>query len=207
MAIKKNYTEEFLLEFKKVEQLLQKIYGSGKTFRDVEQALLLEGDAGTSGKMQVCRNIRNYAVHNPDIDDFMPIPEEACRYMRRLYIMFESKMFKVKDAMSKIKALSLKDEMVYAAGRLSKAGMMPVVDDQGMLAGIFNDEVLRKCVVDKVTSKTKLGSDKIKLAAVAKDMCISQQDDMENIDKMPEKAFIVTDTGKPKGKYVGMVIK
>ena len=66
MAKTKDCTQDFLNEFKRVEQIIQQVYGTEKTFYDVEQMVNEQGNAETAKQMQVCRLIRNYASHNPN---------------------------------------------------------------------------------------------------------------------------------------------
>lgn len=208
---KKDYTEEFLNEFKNVEQLIQQIHGVNTTFRDVEQMMEESGRLDISKKMQLCRNMRNYASHNPDINSFMPIPEEACAYMRKLYAEFEREITKVKDSMSRTKPLSIRDNISYGAQRLAKLPAVPVVDDDGTILGIFDSEVLRKCVADEMSLKTRFGKDVVKLLSVPAYACVEQSTPMEEVNTIFQDYDInivyVTDNGKPKGKYIGTVVK
>lgn len=203
MAIKKIYTEEFLQEYKKLELLLQKIYGPDTTVRDVEVKLTNEGNP-VANKMYVCRVIRNYASHNPDINDFMPIASEACDYLRSLYSMFESEVTTVKNKISRVKALTKKDNLAYAAQRLAKTEMMPVVNEDGYLIGLFTREILRKCIADEMSIKKKLTD--VKLQSVPANICKKTTDSMHDLREQEEKTFIVTDNGRTSGKYLGMVI-
>lgn len=214
MARKKDYTEEFLNEFKKVEQLLQQVYGSNITFRDVEQMMEEKGNSATSKKMQLCRNIRNYASHNPDINTFMPIPEEACDYMRKLYAEFERQITTAKDSMSRAKALSAGDNLIYGAQRLAKLPAVPVIDKLGVLEGAFDNDVLRKCVADGVSLKTTFGKfekENIKLSTIPNYACVMQSTPMEEVNDIFNEykmnVVYVTSDGKSKGKYIGMVVK
>lgn len=210
MAKNTDHTEEFLNEFKKVEQLIQQIYGSDKTFRDIELMMDEKGETETSKRMQICRNIRNYVSHNPDSHTLIPVPEETVQYLRKLYITFSSQIEKVKDVMSRTKALTKSDTIMYAAQRLASYPAVPVVDDEGILIGVFNYETLRKCISDGLTPKTKISKDSIKLASVSPKECVIQSMSMEDVRKLfietDAKIVYVTDAGKTKGKYIGTVV-
>lgn len=210
MAKNTDHTEEFLNEFKKVEQIIQQIYGSDKTFRDIELMMDENGETETSKRMQICRNIRNYVSHNPDSHTLIPVPEETVQYLCKLYITLSSQIEKVKDKMSRTKALEKTDTIMYAAQRLSSYTAVPVIDDDGILIGAFNYETLRKCMADGLTPKTKISKDSIKLASVSSKECVMQSTSMEDVRKLFEetdvKIIYVTDTGKTKGKYIGTVV-
>lgn len=210
MAKNTDHTEEFLNEFKKVEQLIQQIYGSDKTFRDIELLMDEKGETETSKRMQICRNIRNYVSHNPDSSLLIPVPEETVQYLQKLYVSFSSQIEKVKDRMSRTKPLTKSDTIMYAAQRLSAYPAVPVVDEDGMLYGVFDYEVLRKCIADGLTPKTKLSKENIKLIAVSQKDCITQTESMEDVkesfNESNARIMYVTDTGKAKGKYIGTVV-
>ena len=210
MAKTKDCTQDFLNEFKRVEQIIQQVYGAEKTFYDVEQMMNEQGNAETAKQMQVCRLIRNYASHNPNSHLFMPVPEELVVYLQKLYVEISSELQKVKDAMSRTKAMVKSDDVAYGAQRLAKLPSVPVVDDDGMLLGVFDFETLRKCVAEGVTPKTKVFKDTVKLTALPAIACVTQTTAMCDVLKLfqNEKLSIVyvTDTGKPKGKYLGTVV-
>lgn len=210
VAKKTDFTDEFLNEFKKVEQLIQQIYGSDKTFRDIEIMLDEKGNTETSKKMQICRNIRNYVSHNPDSHTVIPVPEETVLYLQKLYISFSSSIEKVKDRMSRVKALSKSDILSYASQRLGLYPIVPVVDDDGMLIGAFSYDTLRKAVADSITPKTKLSKDTIKLSSISNKECIEQTKSMEDAKKIfieeGLSTLYVTNDGTTKGKYIGMVV-
>lgn len=211
VAKKLNYTEMFLNEFKNVERTLQQVYGPNITFRDIEQKMEENGDTETARKMQLCRNIRNYASHNADIDTFMPIPSETYLYMMHLNTKFSNQIASVKDKMSRTRALTIRDNITYGAQRLSKLPSVPVVNDEGIILGLFNLEVLRKCISDELSLKTKIGKDNIKLASLVPDMCIDQNTSMITAEELFSNnnfdMLIVTDNGKTKGKYRGTLLR
>lgn len=211
MAIKKDFTEEYLMEFRKVEQLIKQIHGTNVTFRDMESIMEQRGCLDVAQKMQLCRNIRNYASHNPDITTFMPIPDEACQYLRSLYSLFESEITTVKDAMSRTKALTIRDNIVYAAQRLGKLSSVPVVGDDGIIIGVFTNEILRKCVSDELSLKSKFGKGIIKLTPVTNSMCVTTAMPMKDVDdifvKLRTDVLYVTNDGTAKGKYMGTVVR
>lgn len=210
MAKTKDCTQEFLNEFKRVEQIIQQVYGAEKTFYDLEQIMNEQGNAETAKQMQVCRLIRNYASHNPNSHNFMPVPEELVAYLQKLYIEISSELQKVKDAMSRTKAMLKSDDVAYGAQRLAKLPAVPVVDSDGMLLGAFDFETLRKCVAEGVTPKTKLSKETVKLSSVQAISCVTQHMAMCDVLKLFKDEGLpiiyVTDTGKPKGKYIGTVV-
>ena len=137
---KKDYTEEFLTEFKKVEQLIKQVYEPTTTFRDVEQMMENNGESSVAKKMQICRIVRNYASHDNDLNAFLPVSEETCNYMRELYRIINNEITVAKDSMSRIKPLDLKDNLIQASKRLLKLPAIPVVDKNGVIIGIFNEK-------------------------------------------------------------------
>ena len=211
MAVKKDFTEEFLMEFRKVEQLIKQVHGPNVTFRDVESIMEQRGCLDVQQKMQLCRNVRNYASHNPDINTFMPIPEEACNYLRSLYNLFESEITTVKDTMSRTKALTIRDNIVYAAQRLGKLSSVPVVSDDGIILGAFTNDVLRKCVSEEMSLKARFGKGAIKLTPVTNAMCVQTSMPMKEADdvfvKLRTDILYVTSDGTTKGKYIGTVVR
>lgn len=210
MAKQKDYTDEFLNEFKKVEQVIQQVYGSDKTFRDVEMMMDEKGNTDISKPMQVCRIIRNYASHNADSHLIIPVPEETYKYLQKLNAMFSSEIQKAKDLMSRTKAMTKNDDLAYAAQRLSKMPEVPVIDDNGILKGTFTKDVLCKCVADGVTPKTKISKDVIKLQPIQMCACVSSNDAATDIIETFRThnlaTMYVTNDGTPAGKYIGTII-
>jgi len=211
MANKKDYTEEFLTEFRNIEQLLQQLYGPNTTFRDVEQKLEAKGDTDVTKKMYVLRVMRNYASHNPDMNTFMPVSEESCVYMRKLYDMFKREITTVKDSMSRTKPLSIQDNIVQGAKRLLKLPAIPVVDNNGIMLGVFNSDVLKKCVSEEMSLKMRFGKDVVKLAQIPNRSCVMQnmpmKDVFETMSDCGLDMMFVTDDGTSKGKFIGTVVK
>ena len=160
---KKDYTEEFLTEFKKVEQLIKVVYGPTITFRDVEQMMENRNENGIAKKMQICRIVRNYASHDNDLNTFLPVSEETCEYMRSLYKLINNEIATAKDTMSRIKPLDVKDNLIQASKRLLKLSAIPVVDKNGIIIGVFDDDVLKKSISAECSLKTNFSKGLIKL--------------------------------------------
>lgn len=203
----KSKTEDFLVMFKMIELKAKELYGTDKSFADLESECMGKGDFANGKKMQLCRNLRNYASHNPDMDEFIPVPEETLNYLMKIYKYLENQTKKAKDEMSRIKPLSLKDNLIQGAKRLGRLPEMPVVDEDGKIVGIFTNDVLRKCVSDEISMKSKFIKEEIKLKPLVSANCVSQQAEMQNVDNKLKttKVIYVTDDGTANGKFIGVI--
>lgn len=202
----KNYTTEFIEEFRKTERIIQQIEGTATTFRDMELNEQQSGDSELAAKMQVCRILRNYITHHPDADSFIPIPKDTYLQLQKIRMQFEEKIMKVKEQMIRVKALSMKDNLIYAADRIVRYPVLPVIDDEGNIIGLFTTKVLCQCVANELSLKTKLGRDTVKLERIQNAAYISPEMCLKDIEK-GKIIFLVTDDGKPEGKYKGMLIR
>lgn len=207
MKQKTDYTDDFLSVFKSIEVKIQEVYGSDHVFRDLEAMAESAGDLNYSRKLQLCRMIRNYASHNPDIHEFLPIPETTYNYLQSVYGILSNQTLKVKDKMSRIKPLTMKDNLIQGAKRLARLSEIPVVDSDGVVIGIFTNDVLRKCVSDELSMKSRFSKEEIKLQPLTGAKCVTQNEEMSEVaNRLKEQNVLyVTDNGSALGKFIGVV--
>lgn len=208
---KKDYTEEFLIEFRKIEQLVKQVYGPNTTFRDVEQMMEDKGESSIAKKMQICRIVRNYASHDNDLNTFLPVSEETCNFMRDLYKMINNEISTAKDEMSRIKPLDVKDNLIQASKRLLKLPAIPVVDKNGVVIGVFDSDVLKKSVAGELSLKTNFSKGLVKLTSLSSSICLIQSTPMtivEDVFRQENTNIVyVTSDGTSKGKFIGVITK
>lgn len=193
----KSYKDEFLQEFRRCEETIRQIGDNRYSFRDMEMQKE-SSDPVFAQKMTLSRQIRNYASHNTDIDTFLPIPKELVTFMGVVNKELLKDVSLVKDCMSRAKALTDKDNLQAAAGRLSKLSAVPVVDAKGELKGLFDAAALAKAVNAGATPKGKLS--KITLTKIPSKMITAKDVAVKDL----EKGFYVVVNPKTK-KYEGVV--
>ena len=156
-------------------------------------------DPKEQNKMHLCRNVRNYLVHEPE--DFIYPTQEMIDFLDMHTKKVEMMTGHVKDVMVSVTPLTDKDTVLDAARKLSRYKCIPYVNDDGVLVGLVTDTTIRKSIINcdidssvkEIEKYLEKGKKFIKASAPAKSLSTT----------CPIQ--IVTDTGKRDGKYKGIV--
>lgn len=188
--------KKFLLSYQLLEKAISDSSMPSTTVYEYTDTML---DSKDQNKMHLCRNVRNFLVHEPE--DFVLPSQEMINYLDAHRKKIEMTIGYAKDVMTAITPLKADDSISDAARKLSRYCCVPYVDDNGALIGLVTDTVIRKAVVNESLDCTVKEIEKylekahkfIKPDMPSKSLSINQP------------VQIVTDNGKKDGRYKGVV--
>ncbi len=147
-----------------------------------------------SGRLRMCRMMRNFLSHNDSSDAFV-VPTPAMIAFLEEEAKKEKRKKKTAGEVSKrIKPVHENDPLQETVGRLARLPFMPVTDEDGILVGIITPESV--CAVyakSSLNARTKAGT------AVVKCVPVSDDTPAEDISE----SCVVADAS---GKYKGVIV-
>lgn len=147
-----------------------------------------------SGRLRMCRMMRNFLSHN-DSSDAFAVPTPAMITFLEEEAKKEKQKKKTAGEVSKrIKPVHENDPLQDAVGRLARLPFMPVTDEDGMLVGIITPES-----VCAVYAKSSLGVRTKAGVAIVKCVPVLSDAPAEDVGE----SCVVADAS---GKYKGVIV-
>ena len=188
----KKETTAFLDAYKRLEGVIKK---SGLTMYDWEKNFVPTED--DYSKMRICRLTRNLIAH--EYEDFIYPSQQMIDFLNEKADSEEAKYEHVKDRMVRLTAISSGEKIRDAVIKLSKRLTgIPVIDADKNFKGMFMpEEAVRAVAADTMSKSIEKAAKLQSLKATKTDVLIDTL--------MPGTTYVVTDTGKPDGKYKGLL--
>lgn len=145
--------EKFLNQYKELEQAVRKIYGENYTVWDYENNQI---DIEDKPLLTQCRSLRNFIVHNPNKNYYLIPTEDATLFLKELTDKILSSVLSCKDKMLRLRKFYTEKDKIYdvaCACKSNNSYMVPIVDDNKIILGIFNTNVLLNTVVNDISVK------------------------------------------------------
>ena len=208
---------EFLEEYRRLEQLLKQIDKLPDTVLDLESIL----ESEDSERLKVCRILRNYSAHHADAKKFINVADGTLSFMRGLNDKLEAKYLSIKSSL--VKAPAVKDTVNIKAALIQlaknrkyfeKSNKVPcliVMDKTGKPTAQLTADLLAQALeLGNYELTTKLSSILASKSAKAKtfikeakSFTLVESSVLKYSDKMLTETTVVVDK---KGKYTGLVI-
>lgn len=145
--------EKFLNQYKELEQAVRKIYGENYTVWDYENNQI---DIEDKPLLTQCRSLRNFIVHNLNKNYYLIPTEDATLFLKELTDKILSSVLSCKDKMLRLRKFYTEKDKIYdvaCACKSNNSYMVPIVDDNKIILGIFNTNVLLNTVVNDISVK------------------------------------------------------
>lgn len=145
--------EKFLNQYKELEQAVRKIYGENYTVWDYENNQI---DIEDKPLLTQCRSLRNFIVHNPNKNYYLIPTEDATLFLKELTDKILSSVLSCRDKMLRLRKFYTEKDKIYdvaCACKSNNSYMVPIVDDNKIILGIFNTNVLLNTVVNDISVK------------------------------------------------------
>mgnify|MGYP004498662355 FL=1 len=191
--------EKFLNQYKELEQAVRKIYGENYTVWDYENNQINIEDKPL---LTQCRSLRNYIVHNPNKNYCLIPTEDATLFLKELTDKILSSVLSCKDKMLRLRKFYTEKDKIYdvaCACKSNNSYMVPIVDDNKIILGIFNTNVLLNTVVNDISVKKA-----IKYITLDKNF-ITVKPTLP-YEECPNLAY-VTEDGTKNTKLLGVIYK
>ena len=145
--------EKFLNQYKELEQAVRKIYGENYTVWDYENNQI---DIEDKPLLTQCRSLRNFIVHNPNKNYYLIPTEDATLFLKELTDKILSSVLSCKDKMLRLRKFYTEMDKIYdvaCACKSNNSYMVPIIDDNKIVLGIFNTNVLLNAVINEISVK------------------------------------------------------
>lgn len=145
--------EKFLNQYKELEQAVRKIYGENYTVWDYENNQI---DIEDKPLLTQCRSLRNFIVHNPNKNYYLIPTEDATLFLKELTDKILSSVLSCKDKMLRLRKFYTEKDKIYdvaCACKSNNSYMVPIIDDNKIVLGIFNTNVLLNAVINEISVK------------------------------------------------------
>lgn len=128
----------FLNKYLRLESAIKQNPDLPDTVLDYESTL----DQDTAEKMRLCRIIRNYCRHHDDYKKFVEINSGMISFLESQINSVESYLTHVKDAMKRIKPVSISSNLKTMTDAVlsSRLEIVPVEDDSGVIIALIGAE-------------------------------------------------------------------
>lgn len=198
----------FLEQFKMCENAIRRVFGEDCNFKWYEEKISEEAGE-IAQKMYVCRVLRNYISHNPHANEFIDISSKTIAFLQSLELQILGLQQTCKDKMKKIRnPLTSKNKIIDIVAYLQQMPYVPILDDNKKIIGLFTDDVLRKVVLQNISTKKSIGT--LLLIPINKIKYYKPIDcytDVVQEMKNNHSSFaIITDDGTKNGKFMGYII-
>lgn len=191
--------ENFLNQYKELEQAVRKIYGENYTVWDYENTQINIEDKPL---LTQCRSLRNFIVHNPNKNNYFIPTDDAISFLKDLTDNILSSVLSCKDKMMRFrKFYTEKDKIcdVASACKSNNAYTVPIIDDNKIILGVFNTNVLLNTVVNDISVKKS-----IKYVTLDKNFVTAAP--TLPYEECPDFAYI-TEDGTKNSKLIGIINK
>ena len=191
--------EKFLNQYKELEQAVRKIYGENYTVWDYENNQI---DIEDKPLLTQCRSLRNFIVHNPNKNYYLIPTEDATRFLKELTDKILSSVLSCKDKMLRLRKFYTEKDKIYdvaCACKSNNSYMVPIIDDNKIVLGIFNTNVLLNTVINDISVKKA-----IKYITLDKNF-ITVKPTLP-YEECPNLAY-VTEDGTKNTKLLGVIYK
>ena len=191
--------ENFLNQYKELEQAVRKIYGENYTVWDYENNQI---DIEDKPLLTQCRSLRNFIVHNPNKNYYLIPTEDATLFLKELSDKILSSVLSCKDKMLRLRKFYIEKDKIYdvaCACKSNNSYMVPIVDDNKIILGIFNTNVLLNTVINDISGKKA-----IKYITLDKNF-ITVKPTLP-YEECPNLAY-VTEDGTKNTKLLGVIYK
>lgn len=191
--------ENFLNQYKELEQAVRKIYGENYTVWDYENNQI---DIEDKPLLTQCRSLRNFIVHNPNKNYYLIPTENATLFLKELSDKILSSVLSCKDKMLRLRKFYIEKDKIYdvaCACKSNNSYMVPIVDDNKIILGIFNTNVLLNTVINDISVKKA-----IKYITLDKNF-ITVKPTLP-YEECPNLAY-VTEDGTKNTKLLGVIYK
>ena len=145
--------EKFLNQYKELEQAVRKIYGENYTVWDYQNNQI---DIEDKPLLTQCRSLRNFIVHNPNKNYYLIPTEDATLFLKELTDKILSSVLSCKDKMLRLRKFYTEKDKIYdvaCACKSNNSYMVPIIDDNKIVLGIFNTNVLLNAVINEISVK------------------------------------------------------
>lgn len=154
-------------------------------------------------KLKLCRMVRNYIQHNEDYADFVAVTPAMITFLAHETARALEYTQKASDVMVRTKPLKETDIISESLSRLKNADFIPVVRDDRTVMGVFSARSLADMILAGLTKTSSFADMQNQLLkGIRIRFCPA---DRPVFDMIGQK-YIVTDTGKRDGKYIGTVV-
>lgn len=191
--------EKFLNQYKELEQAVRKIYGENYTVWDYENNQI---DIEDKPLLTQCRSLRNFIVHNPNKNYYLIPTEDAILFLKELTDKILSSVLSCKDKMLRLRKFYTEKDKIYdvaCACKSNNSYMVPIIDDNKIVLGIFNTNVLLNAVINEISVKKT-----IKYVTLDKNF-ITVKPTLP-YEECPNLAY-VTEDGTKNTKLLGVIYK
>lgn len=191
--------EKFLNQYKELEQTVRKIYGENYTVWDYENNQINIEDKPL---LTQCRSLRNFIVHNPNKNYCLIPTEDATLFLKELTDKILSSVLSCKDKMLRLRKFYTEKDKIYdvaCACKSNNSYMVPIIDDNKIVLGIFNTNVLLNAVINEISVKKT-----IKYVTLDKNF-ITVKPTLP-YEECPNYAY-VTEDGTKNTKLLGVIYK
>lgn len=191
--------ENFLNQYKELEQAVRKIYGENYTVWDYENNQI---DIEDKPLLTQCRSLRNFIVHNPNKNYYLIPTEDATLFLKELSDKILSSVLSCKDKMLRLRKFYIEKDKIYdvaCACKSNNSYMVPIVDDNKIILEIFNTNVLLNTVINDISVKKA-----IKYITLDKNF-ITVKPTLP-YEECPNLAY-VTEDGTKNTKLLGVIYK
>ena len=191
--------EKFLNQYKELEQAVRKIYGENYTVWDYENNQI---DIEDKPLLTQCRSLRNFIVHNPNKNYYLIPTEDATLFLKELTDKILSSVLSCKDKMLRLRKIYTEKDKIYdvaCACKSNNSYMVPIIDDNKIVLGIFNTNVLLNTVINDISVKKA-----IKYITLDKNF-ITVKPTLP-YEECPNLAY-VTEDGTKNTKLLGVIYK
>lgn len=191
--------EKFLNQYKELEQAVRKIYGENYTVWDYENNQI---DIEDKPLLTQCRSLRNFIVHNPNKNYYLIPTEDATLFLKELTDKILSSVLSCKDKMLRLRKFYTEKDKIYdvaCACKSNNSYMVPIIDDNKIVLGIFNTNVLLNAVINEISVKKT-----IKYVTLDKNF-ITVKSTLP-YEECPNLAY-VTEDGTKNTKLLGVIYK
>lgn len=191
--------EKFLNQYKELEQAVRKIYGENYTVWDYENNQI---DIEDKPLLTQCRSLRNFIVHNPNKNYYLIPTEDATLFLKELTDKILSSVLSCKDKMLRLRKFYTEKDKIYdvaCACKSNNSYMVPIIDDNKIVLGIFNTNVLLNAVINEISVKKT-----IKYVTLDKNF-ITVKPTLP-YEECPNLAY-VTEDGTKNTKLLGVIYK
>lgn len=191
--------EKFLNQYKELEQAVRKIYGENYTVWDYENNQI---DIEDKPLLTQCRSLRNFIVHNPNKNYYLIPTEDATLFLKELTDKILLSVLSCKDKMLRLRKFYTEKDKIYdvaCACKSNNSYMVPIIDDNKIVLGIFNTNVLLNTVINDISVKKA-----IKYITLDKNF-ITVKPTLP-YEECPNLAY-VTEDGTKNTKLLGVIYK
>lgn len=191
--------EKFLNQYKELEQAVRKIYGENYTVWDYENNQI---DIEDKPLLTQCRSLRNFIVHNPNKNYYLIPTEDAILFLKELTDKILSSVLSCKDKMLRLRKFYTEKDKIYdvaCACKSNNSYMIPIIDDNKIVLGIFNTNVLLNAIINEISVKKT-----IKYVTLDKNF-ITVKPTLP-YEECPNLAY-VTEDGTKNTKLLGVIYK